>query len=780
MSDMKLRHLQALFDASLDAILIADDQGHYVAANSAASDLLGIPREELLQHQIADFLEPGLDFSKAWQSFQKHGRERGRIRLLRPDGQFCQVEYAATANFVPHLHLSILRPVDAVATPRQRVRERRKNKQKQRLNETAIAPSTKSTIAQLAERERLINTVTQNIRQSLDLNRILATIVEDVRTILQADRVLVFRFNPDWSGEMIAESVMPPWIRVVGSTVYDPCFVGDVVEDYKRGKINRINDVWTANLADCYVNLLNGLQIRANLAIPITVEDRLWGLLCVNFCGVPHVWQEWEIELLKRLAETLAIAIYQAGLHEQVRQLNLDLEQQVQARTAELQQALVLERTLKSITDQVRDSLDEQKILQTAVQELGRALQIDGCDVAFYNDERTASTITYEYTVSLTPALGKTIRFDERPQVYNQLLQGNHQQFCFRTDDADSHLRVTSRSAAILCYPLIEDQVVIGDMWFYRPNDEIFHPVEMRLIEQVASQCVIALRQARLFEAAHTQVKELERLHQLKDDFLSTISHELRSPMTNIKMATDLIGRSLTQLSPLLPEALQSADSPIHGITRYFHILKEEGRREIALINDLLDLARLDADAEPHDPSTITLQDWVPPYLEAFLRRTQEQDQILEFDLPPDLPSLVTDASHLQRIVVELMNNACKYTPAHETICISAQAVATQMELRISNTGVEIPPEECDRIFDRFYRIPSNDPWKHGGTGLGLALVKKLVEYLDGTIAVKSGHGQTQFILQFPLNPVSADECCCQQDPRYPSCEHKDPIHPYG
>jgi len=746
---MTLQQLQALFDTSLDAILVTDDNGKYVAANRAALELLGVSNEELLQCQVADFLEPGINFAEVWQNFQQQGRERGRIRLVRADGQFCSAEYAATANFVPHFHLSILRPIEDDGDEQvvAQVVDRAERGQLER-----------DAIAQLVERERLINTITQNIRQSLELNQILATAVEDVRHILHADRVMVFRFNADWSGEMIAESVMPPWIRIVGSTVHDPCFVGELVEDYRRGKINCIDDVLAADLAACYVNLLDGMQIRANLAVPITVEDQLWGLLCINFCGVPHRWQEWEVELLQRLAEALAIAIHQAGLLERVRQLNFDLEQQVQARTAELQQALRLETTLKSITDQVRDSLDEQQILRTAVEALGRVLQVDGCDVAFYNSDRTASTISYEYIVSVSSALGQVTPFANYSQIYAQLLQGQYQQFCFRMGDEDNSLRAISRSSTILTYPLKEEHIVFGDMWFFRPNEMIFNALEVRLVEQVANQCVIALRQARLFKAAQAQVTELERLNQLKDDFLSTISHELRSPMTNIKMATDLLERSLGQLNLLSPEALQDANSPAHSITRYFQILRDEGRREIQLINDLLDLVRLDAQTEPLTLSTIALQIWIPHCLEGFLRQTEEQNQTLEFDLPSNLPALTTDLAHLQRILTELMTNACKYTPPDETICVSARAIPPLIELQVSNTGIEIPTEECDRIFDRFYRIPNTDPWQHGGTGLGLALVKKLVEYLGGTITVQSGNGQTRFVLQLPLEPDLDDD----------------------
>jgi signal transduction histidine kinase len=114
------------------------------------------------------------------------------------------------------------------------------------------------------------------------------------------------------------------------------------------------------------------------------------------------------------------------------------------------------------------------------------------------------------------------------------------------------------------------------------------------------------------------------------------------------------------------------------------------------------------------------------------------------------LPPLTTDIEFLERILGELLGNACKYTPAGEKLLISARPDAAKIQIQICNTGVMIPPEECDRIFDKFYRIPSSDPWKYGGTGLGLALVKKLVTILQGSIQASSHDHITCFTILLP------------------------------
>ena len=149
-------------------------------------------------------------------------------------------------------------------------------------------------------------------------------------------------------------------------------------------------------------------------------------------------------------------------------------------------------------------------------------------------------------------------------------------------------------------------------------------------------------------------------------------------------------------------------------------------------------LTSLDSGTEPLNLTVTDLQFVLPHIAEPFIDRAQKQQQAFEIDIP-DVPlTTITDFSYLGHCVTELLNNACKYTPAGETIRLSVELTSKTINISVSNYGVEIPEIERDRIFDKFYRIPNNDPWKYGGTGLGLALVKKMVHRLGGTISVLS------------------------------------------
>ncbi|MDZ8053705.1 MAG: response regulator [Aulosira sp. ZfuVER01] len=269
-----------------------------------------------------------------------------------------------------------------------------------------------------------------------------------------------------------------------------------------------------------------------------------------------------------------------------------------------------------------------------------------------------------------------------------------------------------------------------------------------------------------------TQMAEIQRLNKLKEDFLATTSHEMRTPLSHIKMAISMLENILDKPSILNSKGVAASES----VTQYLNILRDQCERELNLVDDLLEMRMIDADICPLELTSIQLQSWLPHIAETFQELAQAQQQILEINIPPDLPPLVSDLALLTRIVSELLNNACKYTPAGEQITVNVQlpdentqSEVLSVQIIISNSGVEIPAKEKSLIFEPFYRIlksktkekftifesdyqiAQSELTQETGTGLGLALVKKLVGHLQGTIEVTSTQSLTTFILQLPL-----------------------------
>lgn len=588
------------------------------------------------------------------------------------------------------------------------------------------------------QRDRRFIQVTQQLRQFLDPSEILEQTIAAVQELLQVDRAIIYQFKVGGEATVVAEATPEPIDTLLNSTIESDAAqalagffrqVGPIVLD--QVDVNTLPSALTV--------FVQQQQATALLAAPIGQENRLMGIISAHHQTGSRSWQPDEIELLLRLSTEVAIALQQTQLYQQAQRLNLDLEQQVQRRTEQLKNALNYESMLKRIADRVRDSLDETHILQAAVQELTLILGLAGCNAALYDLNQGTSTIHYEYTQSIPTSQGKVAQMEHFPEIYHQLHQGWYFQFCSLLPNPNR-----GRVAMLAC-PIFVDsqssrgvnQSVLGDLWLIHHKDHMFDEHEIRLVQQVANQCAIAIRQARLYQAAQGQVQELAELNRLKDEFLSTVSHELRTPLTNIKMSIQMLRNSTTE----------------DKRAKYLGILEQEAVREADLINDLLDLQQLQAQPRLLELETLSLQEWLPSLIEPFQLRFTARQQSFQAHYSPDLPPIISETASLRRILTELLNNACKYTAPgkqiHLTSSFDPALEPAVTRFTICNQSL-IAEAELPKIFDKFYRCPNADPWKQGGTGLGLALVKKLVERLQGKIQVTSADEWTKFTVELP------------------------------
>ncbi|MBD2528549.1 GAF domain-containing protein [Nostoc flagelliforme FACHB-838] len=586
-----------------------------------------------------------------------------------------------------------------------------------------------------AEREQLLKAIAGRIHQSVELETILHQTAIELRQFLNCDRVFIYRFEANGNGVIIAESTIPASDPVLGKNISDPGLSGKHPEHYGRSFIQVIEDIDALDLHPCHIDFLASLQTRANLVVPIFKEQNMWGLLIAQHCHQGHQWQQTETDLLKQLATQIGIAIQQAELHQQLQDLKAKIELQKQKHINQLQQVRNFEALVRRMTEQIRDSLDETQVLQTVTQELAQLLKLDRCQIELYSNCQTLVTITYECSVNLPQSQGLTRQIANRPEIYQPLLQKQPLQFLEIVPGWQPKLLVMSQMAC----PIFDTQGILGNIWLTRPSQEAFDEFEIELVQQVANECAIAIRQAQLYKQNQAQVKELEKCDRLKNQFLRNLSQELRTPITSISLAVQTLESVLT------PAEI----SEIEIVPQLLQILHNECGRESKLINDLLTLTYLEA--EPAAPTLIAidLQSWLHPIIESFRDLTNCQRQQLNLTVDHALPPLETDITDLERIVTELLNHACKYTPAGESITVSAHLTGDAVELNITNSGIELNSNELSRIFEPFYHLSKHDPWKHSGTGLELALVQKMVRHLGGSIYVQSAAGQTTFTVKF-------------------------------
>ncbi|MEA5499690.1 diguanylate cyclase domain-containing protein [Limnoraphis robusta] len=350
-----------------------------------------------------------------------------------------------------------------------------------------------------AQREQLITLVTQRIRQSLNLDDILETTVAEIRQLLQTERVLIYRFEPDKSGIVIAESVDESWVSLRGKILFDEGLADNTcINAYTHGRIQNTPDIYNSGLPDCYIQLLAQFQVRANLVIPILHGEELWGLLVAQHCSQPRLWQTTEIELLHQLADQVAIAISQSELYQYA---------QYQAQR---------EQALNEVIQAIRNSLELNTIFSTASHEIARLLYVDWVHIVQYFPEEKIWLNVGEYCryPNFIKALGTEITDDEN-QFFAQLKQLKIVQIAdiSQAEDKINCAYARTYPGSWLLIPIHSKSSFWGSLNLIRnPQHTQWQSSEIELARTVANQLAIAIQQSQLYQQLQHANEELQHL----------------------------------------------------------------------------------------------------------------------------------------------------------------------------------------------------------------------------------------------------------------------------
>jgi signal transduction histidine kinase len=235
-----------------------------------------------------------------------------------------------------------------------------------------------------------------------------------------------------------------------------------------------------------------------------------------------------------------------------------------------------------------------------------------------------------------------------------------------------------------------------------------------------------------------------EELDRLKDEFVLTASHELRSPLTSVQGFAELLMLERESLTPRQAETVE--------------VILDNCRHLVRLLNDLLDLARSDAGRLSIRPQPTEVAPLVEDVVRTMRAQTEAGNQSLSENVQPDLPSIHVEPDRIRQILVNLITNAHEYSPEGASIGVTARDVGAEVEIDVTDDGPGIPEEQLERIFDRFTRGDAGLTQRVGGTGLGLAISKSLAEAHGGSIGVEStvGRGST-FRVRLPIAAAPTD-----------------------
>jgi signal transduction histidine kinase len=231
-------------------------------------------------------------------------------------------------------------------------------------------------------------------------------------------------------------------------------------------------------------------------------------------------------------------------------------------------------------------------------------------------------------------------------------------------------------------------------------------------------------------------ITHLIEIDRLKSEFVATVSHELRTPMTSIKGYVDIL---------LMGVAGDLSEQQL----RFLNVVQQNTERLTILVNDLLDLSRIEAGQVSLTMGSIDLSELIDEVMEEIDRLTVAENKSMRFvlDLPSDLPRINGDPERIRQILINLLGNSFHYTPSNGKVTLSVRNIREEIQVDIKDNGVGIPPKEQERIFDRFYRGENHMVIATAGTGLGLSIVAKLINMHHGRIWVQSsgieGEGST-------------------------------------
>ena len=634
-------------------------------------------------------------------------------------------------------------------------------------------PNISSTMSYSPKVEQISGDLLKTILNSQDDSSLLSELADKIGSSLAAEACVIVSFTDDMPNQISY------WQEHSASWLIE----SKIIAELSHLKLN-IDDS-SSSIGDRVENLLKKVlpSTKIWLSTITQYQDRVNGLTLL-LKSDSFEWTNSDQELLTLISDSMSIAISQTQLKQK-------------AQRKSKHQSL-----LKNVSREISYGTRPELLFENCLSQICNTLQLDRGMILMLKYQNPLQAKSKRYNKSVKGSVEIVCQWETKTNNISfkddRFFSFNHSDLCqqawqnapqylsFESGAAfpdlssqDASTSISSQGEALLIMPLMgkkssenKNAAVLGFLVLQHDSSYHWSPDELDLVDWVAVQISTAIVnhqtlsqvqsivddrtaqlqwsldvQAKLSEKMRQHIEQLQKLNQLKDDFMNSMSHELKTPLTSMKMAIMMLRRS--EIDEQMRE-------------KYLDILEQEWNREYGLIKDLLTLQELESGQMDYSPEELNLEQTIDELARSFQAKWQEDKGIdLETTISESNLKINTDAESLTNVLNELLVNAGKYSAVDTTIKLSVEDRTTlkgkSIVIAIANYGAAITPEELPHVFDKFRRGAGVTDRAVPGTGLGLTLVQNLVEHLNGKIHVTSEPVEpgsdlyiTNFVLELP------------------------------
>lgn len=492
-----------------------------------------------------------------------------------------------------------------------------------------------------------------------------------------------------------------------------------------------------------HLQLLRDVGFKSVMIVPLLAHGRILGTISFISAESGRRYDRSDLGLAEELARRAALAVDHARLYNQAQRAR-QIAEEAADRTAQLQ----------AVTAALSEALTPDRVAQVVIDRGIAALGAHAGSIVLLNENQTAlkplGAIGYppevlntweSFSITAPVPLAETVRTGQ-PSFYESIEEFSHQY----PSIADIP-RVTGNKA-FACIPLTVEGRTIGAMGLSFCQSRKFEEPERSLMLALGQQCAQAIARARLYEAEQQARADAEAANRVRDEFIAVLSHELRSPLNPI------LG-----WSKLLQMRKFDAAKTAHAL----ETIERNAKLQARLIEDLLDISRILRGTLSLDIAPVDLSKTIEAAIETVRLAAEAKSIHIETAIAPDVRKVVGDPNRLQQVIWNLLSNAVKFTPPQGRVTIRLQCVGSYTQIQVSDTGKGISLEFLPYIFDYFRQADSKTTRAFGGLGLGLAIVRNLVELHGGCVKAESAgvdRGSTFTVTLPPIagNPQAAED----------------------